>query len=241
MSVYFENIRELVELRTVVGQPLHAIYDEKTNRVVAFSNFNMTPRVLEEKTPNFPYRIAYNLQKIMMKGGGEIYRPRIKAREMTPWVFGMKDDTLYDADATPLSQEQINEYHLVAEKVAALDFLFRVVNTKRRDMANGSLFSQDKIYAQKLREAVHIRYHVSIGENFKADFMPYIRHYAEIAGITMEEAADRVFDQSLAEKDTLVVSENERMLLSKAIVKATNLDELKAIVQEYAEANEGHY
>lgn len=57
----------------------------------------------------------------------------------------------------------------------------------------------------------------------------------------MEEAADRVFDQSLAEKDTLVVSENERMTVSKAIINATNLEDLKAIVQEFAEANEGNY
>jgi hypothetical protein len=241
MSVYFENIRDLVELRTIAGTPLHAVVDPTNRRVVAFTNFNMSPRILLEKSEDFPYEIVYNLQKIMIAGGGEIFRPRIKARSRTPWVFSIKEDTLYDADSVGLPQEKQNEYLFVAEKIAALDLLFRIINTKRRDLNNGSLFGQDKIYAQKLREAVHVRYHVSIGEGFKTDFMPYLRHYAELAGITMEEAADNVFDRSLAEKDQLVVSENERMILTSKIIEATSTEELYTLMQEYAEANQGQY
>jgi len=241
MSVYFENIRDLVGLRTIAGTPLHAVVDPTNRRVVALSNFNLSPRILQEKMPDFPYEVTYNLQKIMMTGGGEIFRPRIKARERTPWVFAIKEDTLYDADSVGLPQEKQNEYLLVAEKIAALDLLFRIINSKRRDLNNVALFGQDKIYAQKLREAVHVRYHVSIGEDYKPDFMPYLRHYAEMAGITMEEAANKVFDRSLAEKDELVISENERMSLTNQIVAATSTEELYTLMQEYAEANQGQY
>lgn len=241
MSVYFESIRDLVGLRTIAGTPLHAVVDPTNRRVVAFSNFNLSPRIMKEKAVDFPYEIVYNLQKIMMTGGGEIFRPRIKARERTPWVFAIKEDTIYDADSVGLPQEKQNEYNLVSEKIAALDLLFRIINTKRRDLNNVAIFGQDKIYAQKLREAVHVRYHVSIGESFKTEFMPYLRNYAEIAGITMEEAADRVFDRSLAEKDELVVSENERMTITSQIMTTSSLDELYTLMQEYAEANEGQF
>ena len=237
MSVYFENIRELIDLKTAIGTPLHAIVDPKTRRVVAFTNFNLVPRVLKDKTPDFDLEIHYNLQKILL-AGGDLFRPRIKAREITPWVFGIKDEAFYDADGSSLSQDLINHYHFMSEKVAALDFLFRVINAKRRELNNVSLFGQDKIYGQKLREAVHVRYHNSIGEGFKAEFMPYLRNYAELAGISMIEAADKVFDRSLEEKDSLVESENERMVLTQKIIDATTLDELKAIIQEYADANE---
>jgi len=238
MSVYFENIRELIDLKTATGTPLHAIVDPKTRRVVAFTNFNLVPRILKDKTPDFDLEIYYNPQKILL-AGGDMFRPRIKAREMTPWVFGIKDDVFYDADGVGLPQETLNKYHFISEKVAALDFMLRVINAKRRELNNVSIFAQDKIYAQKLREAVHVRYHNSIGEGFKADFMPYLRNYAELAGISMIEAADKVFDRSLEEKDSLVESENERMILTQKIIDATTVDELKAIIQEYADANEG--
>lgn len=237
MSVYFENIRELIDLKTATGTPLHAIVDPKTRRVVAFTNFNLVPRILKDKTPDFDLEIFYNLQKILL-AGGDMFRPRIKARELTPWAFGIKDDAFYDADGVALTQDLINHYHFMSEKVAAFDFLFRVINTKRRDLNNVSIFGQDKIYAQKLREAVHVRYHNSIGEGFKAEFMPYLRNYAELAGISMIEAADKVFDRSLEEKDGLVESENERMIMTQRIMDTTDIEQLKQLIQEFADANE---
>jgi hypothetical protein len=238
MSIYFENFRELVPLRVATGQPIHAIVDPTTRRVVSFTNFSLVPRIIKENLPDFEFDIHYNVQKVLLTSG-DVFRPRIKARENTPWAFGIHDGSIYDADGVPLSQEFINKYQMIAAQAASLDFVIRVVNAKRREFNNISIFGQDRIYTQKLREAVHVRYHASIGEGWKKDFLPYLKSYAELEGIDMLEAANRVFDKSLEEKTYLVESEEERMVMCKKIVSAQSYDELKELMQEFADKNEG--
>jgi hypothetical protein len=239
MSVYFEHFRELVPLRVSTGQALHAILDPTTKRVAAFTNFSLVPRIVKENLPDSDYEIKYNVQKILLTSGGEVLRPRIKAREFTPWAFGIRDETIYDADSSPLDQETTNKFVMIGAQTAAVDFVIRVVNAKRREFNNISIFGQDRIYTQKLREAVHVRYHASIGEGWKTDFLPYLKSYAEVAGIDMLEAANRVFDKSLEEKSHLIQSENDRMIMMKNIFKAQDVDELKEMIIEFAEKNEG--
>jgi hypothetical protein len=237
MSVYFENFRELVPLRVATGQAIHAIVDPVTHRVASFTNFSLVPRLIKENLPE--YDIQYNVQKILLTSGGEVFRPRMKAREFSPWAFGIKDGSIYDADGVPLSQDLVDKYQMVAAQTASLDFLIRVVNAKRREYNNISIFGQDRIYTQKLREAVHVRYHASIGEGWKEHFLPYLKSYAELEGIDMLTAANRVFDKSLEEKTHLIESENDRMGMSKLIFTATTYEQLKEIMQEFADKNEG--
>lgn len=239
MSVYFENFRELVPLRVSTGQAIHAIIDPSNHRVVTFTNFSLTPRIVMENLVDSNYEIKFNIQKILLTSGGEVFRPRMKAREVTPWAFGVKDEMLYDADSVPLTQELLNKYILVGAQAASVDFLIRVVNAKRREYNNISIFGQDRIYAQKLREAVRVRADHELGKVTPADNVPFVKAYAEVTGIGMVEAALKIIDKGLEEKNHLVDSETERMSMSKKVFSVDTYEELKELMQEFADTNEG--
>jgi hypothetical protein len=239
MSVYFENFRELVPLRVSTGQAIHAIVDRSNQRVVTFTNFSLTPRIVMENLVDSNYEIKFNIQKILLTSGGEVFRPRMKARETTPWAFGIKEETLYDADSVPLTQELLNKYILVGAQAASVDFLIRVVNAKRREYNNISIFGQDRIYAQKLREANRVKAESETGKETDPEIVPFVAAFAELTNKSLLEAAEIVISKGTEEKAHLVESENERMVMSKKIFSVTTYEELKELMQEFADTNEG--
>lgn len=239
MSVYFENFRELVPLRVATGQAIHAIVDPATHRVVSFTNFSLVPRLIKENLPDFNFNIQYNVQKILLTSGGEVFRPRMKSRENTPWAFGIKDGSIYDADGVALSQDIINKYQMLAAQTASLDFLIRVVNAKRREYNNISIFGQDRIYSQKLGEAVRVRIADQRNEETPPETVPFVKAYAELTGMTLLDAAGKIIEKGNGEKTHLVESEEERMVMSKKIISTQSYEELKELMQEFADKNEG--
>jgi ABC-type thiamine transport system substrate-binding protein len=239
MSTYFENLRELVPIRVSTGQAIHAIVDPKSRRVAAFTNFALTPRVVRDNLPAFEFEIHYNIQKILLTSGGEMFRPRIKSRENSPWAFGVADGSVYDAEGVPLAQDLMDKYELVAAQSASVDFLIKVINTKRREYNNISIFRQDSVYGQKTKEAIRVRADYNHDRKTPLEFVPFISAYADLVGLTLIQAADKIFEKSISDRYHLVDTETERMKMTRSIFACTSYEELKQLMHEYATDNEG--
>lgn len=128
------------------------------------------------------------------------------------------------------SEEELMEYILNNQKVAALDFMHDKIEFYRKEV-NEHLPNQGTVYIRKYLEAKEIL-QKGIEKDDTLQY-PLVSGYAKHKNTTVHEAANIIVLQYDMESSFLAESENIRIKYTDIIREETDIKRLKEIVQDF--------
>jgi hypothetical protein len=131
--------------------------------------------------------------------------------------------------------EELKEYFLIGQKAAALDYVYTILDYKRKPMRQG-LTGQDFIYFSKYLEAKEI-----LKNNVEVDLdleYPYTTGYAHVMGLTLQQSASAICLQHDSQAGFLAEGENVRIKYKNIIINETDITKLKSHLENFMTEHE---
>lgn len=202
---------------------LHGLVQEGTGRLMALSRYIQTISTMSQLG-------GYCIQKINAYNYGKIYLTTEDGSlkgNVWDWRYNPNIQMFeYDPD----TENTENNYciRLVAEKAALIDIVNNFIRDLRRSKKT-DLFLQREIQVIKEQQArEYIKNEFSI-----ANKNCYVKQYAEIYDITVEESANRIIIQADNLQRSLFESEKLRIRYYKAIKECKSIVEVLALRNDF--------
>ncbi len=191
-----------------------AVSDSPTE--ISFLNeaFMDTYHVLNITTPNYPYKLPFDLDEA----------------SYTHWMWNMKDRLFVPTRPDMISPAIRAQSELAVQKMRAVRQIIRSLTHARSRMAP-ELYAQESIYMTKKMQATEFR--ASGYDERRLLEFPHVLHYADAAAITPREAADDIIIKAKLRDDQLAKTELMRLTYFSALKKATNTSEIRPLLERF--------
>lgn len=210
--------RSLVKKNPITNQT-NGLFDHATGRYACLSNWSGTINTLHRC--NLNYMPSFTIIGIHGVKTG------MDTENYWAWSCDAKKRLHYTPEM--VSGEKMHEYRLMAEKAAALDFMYTSLFSYRKSIQKELPF-QDLAYHYKEREATFILMGMGIKDD---DHFPFVEGYAEAVGLSLVEAAKEIVFHSNLMKAKLADSERIRVKYQELIVRCKEIDSVPEIVNEF--------
>lgn len=220
------------ELPTIIKKPklnektFHGLVQEGTGRLMALSIYMQTVSTLSQMS-------GYSIPRINRNSFGRTHlstEDSILNGKVWDWRYNPNTQKFeYDPDIENVE----NNYciRLVAEKAALLDLVNAFITALRRPK-NADVLSQTEIQIIKEQQArVYLSANINwlhISEN------NYVKQYADIYDISLEESAKRIIIQADSLQRALFNSEGLRLRYYKAIKECKSIAEVLALKKDFS-------
>lgn len=171
-----------------------------------------------------------------------IYVPRIPStdeivrilnadpRRWPEWSWDRTHITFKITNFAIISETMRERAALSKSKASAIDAVRYSVNHMRSKI-NTSLWFQESIYSEKVRQARNVL--AGEGDAGRSDSVQYVAQYAEHCGVPLRQAAEEILFQAQLDHNFLAKTEKIRMALDKNIRRAKSSDEIEACLSEF--------
>lgn len=210
---YFVNTEDRVVDMTFKNTNTNVLIS--AGRILAVANYSASVKALAEFDKN-------NIFTFQLVGMTE--RPTMYFQKNKCWRIRVTEDGKAWQDSPHIETiEQLDDYILVNQKAALLDFIHRRLDMNRRREVRAAQ-GQNHIYFAKYLEAKEIL-DKGITEDPICDY-PYVTGYAEVAGITLVEAATRIKFKHETKAAFLAENENLRIKYTTLVKREEYLQNL---------------
>jgi hypothetical protein len=207
---------------------------ETSNDVLLTLGTDESPLVLLDEWMSDTYLVAY--------ANFPNYKRRFSLASADPatypeWVWDRASRMFVRAPSVVRTDEVSRTSRLVVAKQEALKDVIRFLNVARRRVQTGVNF-QETVYLIKRQQASAFK-----DAGYREDNLiqyPYVAQYAEIAGLTLKDAANEILFKATLDDDLLASTERTRILYFNKIREATDPEALPAIVTEFMRESFGN-
>lgn len=205
----------------------HLLYNFEYKRPIAISTWYATINLLSQHCLNsYPW---YLVNKTWSPKGTLRFDENFDI--IKPWLF--KFDLVSEGfkfNNAGLNLDELYYFQLMREKGAALDIINIAINYLRKPFIS-DLHDQDQIYRLKKQEAEEV---LSLPDDkINPEKYLFLNEYLKISDTDIKTAAREIVLQHDFYLSRLADTETARMKYSRAVIKATELVELKAIVSDF--------
>lgn len=205
----------------------HLLYNFEYKRPLVVSTWYSTINLLAQHCLNcYPW---YLVNKTWSPKGTLRFNENFDV--IKPWLFKFDlVDELFKFNSSELDLDETYYFQLMREKGAALDIVNVAINYLRKPFIS-DLHDQDQIYRLKRQEAEEV---LSLpNDQIDNEKYLFLNEYLKISDVDIKTAAREIMLQHDFYLSRLADTETARMKYSRAIVKASELVELKAIISDF--------
>jgi len=157
----------------------------------------------------------------------------VSPEEFPTWRWDFRKRKFFRTSGKVLTEAIRSKSVLANHKVQAIMQIMGNLNLSRAELATGLDF-QETVYRLKKSQAQAYK---KLGSAENASEFPFVEQYAEIAGISLEQAADEILFKSKIAEDKLLRSERMRLKYFDKLKKASNAEEIDAVMSEFHREN----
>ena len=206
------------------GTVLHGLVQEGTGRLMAISDMLQTITSLSQWS-------GYAVPRINVSSFGKVYLKSDNVRlQGNVWDWRYNPETQFiEYDPNPADIDNNYCIRLVAEKAAMLDIVNSWTVALRRPR-NADILMQQNIHKIKATQAQAYVDNPSIDPSQYS----YIKQYADIYDVSIDEAAQKVLIQARALDKIMFDTEGIRLRYYKAIKEARSIAQVRALKTDFS-------
>lgn len=212
----------------------HSLIDIPTGRIILITPFVMTVNTLMSNELNTGQHYWIN------SSPKNLFSDSFNNLRSWEWkITNVKNTPQLQHSTEDLNFDDIYRFNLIAEKAAALDFIYHQIEAYRNKFTKDIVF-QNEIYQYKVAEAREILGVPQSEEITDAGIRwPFLSSWSELEGIDLHAAAQAVAVQEEIFKTRMADTESLRLKFTGKLVRLKDIKDISPLMNEFLK--EGQY